>query len=44
MMRQYKNIKEKWKIKLVDGSMFNPRLIKYNEIVPQCKDFIVFEF
>ena len=43
-MKQYKNIKEKWKIKLIDGSLFNPRLIRYNEIVPDCKDFIVFEF
>lgn len=44
MMSKCKNIKEKWKVKLIDGISFNPRLIKYNEMVPECKDFVVFEF
>lgn len=44
MLNQCKNIKEKWKLKLIDGKAFNPKLIKYNEKVPECKDFVVFEF
>jgi hypothetical protein len=44
MINQFKNIREKWKVRLINGAVFDPLSIKYKDVVPACKDFVVLEF